>query len=276
MNEPENIKQRFEDARHKSVSFDYFLYACLEQERLERHAANSEGSLWRESSDFSESLALDAGLEKLLSWYTKKYPELKSSDVLNVERVVALVGPWVRMVEEFNTWVTGKTNAAIPPSNDTSEDATKFWAKIDGLVSKQLASSAEYYMRFLQWTYSVEVEETYVPGSRPPVGRYAPGMVRRFGTPGKSSAPANNSRGNDTGESRDEGVRAIKNVEDAIRTITKDPALSEILLAPANSFYRRMQHEAVKKAGLFSTSAGEGHDRAVKVLRIAPEGGGNY
>jgi hypothetical protein len=56
----------------------------------------------------------------------------------------------------------------------------------------------------------------------------------------------------------------------------KDNAnLGDITLQPQNSFLRRIQHKEVIKLGYISESVGEGHDRAVKIMRPGAEGSTN-
>ena len=57
------------------------------------------------------------------------------------------------------------------------------------------------------------------------------------------------------------------------QALDADPNLSEFTLPPANSFYRRLQHEEVKKIGYHSRSDGEGQQRSVVMLRYPPESG---
>ena len=57
----------------------------------------------------------------------------------------------------------------------------------------------------------------------------------------------------------------------AVRNLQKDSELEEVVLKPANSFYRRMQHEKAMEAGFKSFSVGEGQDRAVRLARNEDE-----
>ena len=60
---------------------------------------------------------------------------------------------------------------------------------------------------------------------------------------------------------------ALADVAEAIDRLERNPDLREIELRPTNSFFRRLQHSAVAKAGFVSESFGEGSQRALKVVR---------
>jgi hypothetical protein len=60
---------------------------------------------------------------------------------------------------------------------------------------------------------------------------------------------------------------ALADVQDAIKRLASEPGLDEVTLKPANSFYRRIQHQNIVDAGYSSFSVGEGSERAVKVSR---------
>jgi len=56
-------------------------------------------------------------------------------------------------------------------------------------------------------------------------------------------------------------------VDQAIASLADNLSLQEIILAPQNSYYRRLQHQKAVDAGFISDSVGEGKERAVKISR---------
>lgn len=56
-------------------------------------------------------------------------------------------------------------------------------------------------------------------------------------------------------------------VDQALASLAANLSLKEIVLAPQNSYYRRLQHQKAVDAGFVSDSVGEGKERAVKISR---------
>ena len=56
-------------------------------------------------------------------------------------------------------------------------------------------------------------------------------------------------------------------VDVAIQSLSSNLDIKEIVLAPQNSYYRRLQHQKAVDAGFSSDSVGEGKERAVKISR---------
>lgn len=60
---------------------------------------------------------------------------------------------------------------------------------------------------------------------------------------------------------------AEEEVATALKKLRENPSLQELNLRPANSFFRRIQHQIASDEGFTTISVGEGHNRAVKVCR---------
>lgn len=60
---------------------------------------------------------------------------------------------------------------------------------------------------------------------------------------------------------------SIAVVVKAARELRDNPGMLEFKLPPANSYYRLLQHQQVKKEGFFSRSEGEGQERALVITR---------
>jgi len=56
-------------------------------------------------------------------------------------------------------------------------------------------------------------------------------------------------------------------VDQAMQSLSANLDLKEIILAPQNSYYRRLQHQKAVDAGFISDSVGEGKERSVKISR---------
>ncbi|MCY4443564.1 MAG: hypothetical protein OXC44_02040 [Proteobacteria bacterium] len=118
------------------------------------------------------------------------------------------------------------------------------------------------------------------------------GSYKRHGSSNKSSANKNEVNGNQNpnykqnnamgggghkknGKKNTKSVQldkkkeqqVIVHVDQAIASLKEDKKLKEIVLAPQNSFYRRIQHQHVVDCGFASSSTGDHKKRSVKVLR---------
>lgn len=63
--------------------------------------------------------------------------------------------------------------------------------------------------------------------------------------------------------------KALQEARDAIESLKNNPTLSEVALAPGNSYIRRQQHALITEMGFGTESRGEGKGRSVFVKRGA-------
>lgn len=348
-------KQRVLEAQGRDVPLDLFLYSCLEQERILKAKAG-KGALvihWpvlgeEEGATPTEDLAampLAGLLTRMAVWYRDEFPALTARRVLDHEVLSEVVPPVVGFGRDLDRLYRSRTGETLPDF-EGSVGNHKFWDDIAQTVEEYFPNYKAYILRYLQWTHAVEKVETFEPGSRPPVGRFAPPPLRtgsdrggrggrsggrdgggRGGRDGGGRGPRDGGRdnrgprpprgprpdhqegfregprdGEREGRSFDRGPRdrgpreerrdrpprgdrgprrggggdeetakltesALAEVDQAIASLKSNPSLDEVTLKPANSYYRRIQHQKIVDSGYHSFSVGEGPDRAVKVAR---------
>lgn len=345
-------KQRVLDNQGKQVPVDLFLYSCLEIERTNRsmEAAGTPRIEWAAIAgqitalpEDMENLPLALILKKLVTWYRQKFPELSNSQPIDHERLLDVVEPLIALNLDLGK-VYRLKNGEDLPEYESSVGNNRAWDDIYTEIRDQFPAYQHLYNRYIQWSHAAEPVEIFEPGSRPPVGRYAPPPIRRPTSGGprggrddrgprggggrddrgprgprretgggagggsfSGGRPPREANGNNRFESRPPPRRgegegrgprqdrpdhnrpdrngprgpkvrdeaesakleeaAIRDVNEAIKTLKNDSSQSEMVLKPMNSFYRRLQHQCVVEAGFNSTSVGEGPDRAVRVSR---------
>lgn len=115
------------------------------------------------------------------------------------------------------------------------------------------------------------------PGDRNHRGGGAPDKRKSKDFGGNSSYPpknrdnrgpsrSNNDRPNKSSNNNAEEAESLKAVQESIQKLKKDN-LSELVLPPANSYFRRLQHKQIKQEGFNSESVGEGSERAVVIKK---------
>lgn len=288
------------------VNLDYFLYSCFEHEQASRSWPMNPDWRWPVVVDIQNQnpppVLNEKSLEDLildmLNWYADKYPTIDLK--IDHETLGDIIPVFMNLTQDLDTLVKAKTSDYLPAFEQDQKE--EVWEIVDRCFSSKLPQHASMFLRYLHWSHATQPPEiNFDPGSRPPVGRFAPNFhsrppqrdarpPRQERRPKPSSRPPreqNSKRGPRKGPPRgahkqgggeprkpDKKLEreSLKEVLLAVQTLNKNPDLEEYRLAPTNSFYRRLQHKQVKQEGLFSTSAGEGHDRSVVVLRSPPPG----
>ncbi len=189
-------------------------------------------------------------------------------------------------------------------------DQNSIWEAIDAAVESIIPNFSYYIKPYLRWVFVKKEEQTWDLGSRPPVGRHAPGAARRHsrGNSDSRGGSGNRRSGPPTGGPRSQGNRkdfgkesrdgrnrgsedrnasskrgpqrnghaeqekvALDAVRTAVEKLRQEPSLGEVRLNPSNSFFRRLQHKMAVAEGFYSFSTGEGPQRSVVVTRERPE-----
>ena len=194
---------------------DYFLFSCLEHERLlaasKDHpdhdiywpllAAGADGKY---SEDF-EATKLSALLTRMLGWYRDEFPELGDRRPGDHETMIDLVPKITALNRDVGELYRVKMKEELPEF-DKSVGNNKFWDDIIDGVNNFFSGYAHFIVRYIQWSHAAEPMDDFVPGSRPPVGRYAPPAMRaprpgggpgggRFGGGGGGGPRGGNDRG---------------------------------------------------------------------------------
>lgn len=204
-------KQRVLDARGHEVTVDYFLYSCLEQERLERAKKDSKehaikwpvlGAPGTEEGTVAPAAVSAAELGDLLcqlfAWYRDNFAALTSKRALDHEQLIEVVPPFVALCRDLADLHKQKTGADLPPFPAAEGEPATVWTEINASLASCFPTHQHLFKRYLQWTYATEKTEEFIPGSRPPIGRFAPPPLPRTG-PGRDSGRS--------GPGRDSGGR---------------------------------------------------------------------
>ena len=204
-------KQRVLDARGHEVTVDYFLYSCLEQERLERAKKDSKehaikwpvlGAPGTEEGAVAPAAVSAAELGDLLcqlfAWYRDNFAALTSKRALDHEQLIEVAPPFVALCRDLADLHKQKTGSYLPPFPTTEGEPAAVWTEINASLASCFPTHQHLFKRYLQWTYATEKTEEFIPGSRPPIGRFAPPHLPRTG-PGRDSGRS--------GPGRDSGGR---------------------------------------------------------------------
>ena len=183
-------KQQVLAARGQQVPVDFFLYSCLEQERLNKALGpNGGGIRWPKLAALTDSEQPDSkqhgpgfseGVKELMSWYSEQYPQLTDGRVLDHEHLAEVVAPFVAMCRDLADFYRLQTGEELPLLTAAAEP-TAAWQDIFSSLKQHFPKNQNFYQRFLEWSYATELTEEFIPGSRPPVGRYAPPPLPRAG-----------------------------------------------------------------------------------------------
>lgn len=261
----------------------------------------------KDQENIIETESYEELTKKLTNWYASSYPVLTKSNSVQLENASDIIQPVLMICEDISKLIDKKYQVKIPAF--IKEEANKeTW---DNSIN-EIVSSFPTYHRFislyLNWAYlnKNEKRSSYLHdlGDRPPVGKYAPGGGGDFDRdnrhgggrrPQRSSHNQDNrsrsfnqGRRNSSFQKKDNGPQdkqsknnkddkqehtTRKGVSQAIQKLIKDPNMQEIKLTPTNSYYRRIQHQQIKKEGYTSSSIGEGSERAVVIYKDKKEGG---
>jgi len=190
------LKQRVKNAQGKEVHSDYFLFSCLERERMIKYLGTQ---YWQElrwpvldNGDPAAAVAdkdLAQLVDGLCAWYSESFESLRSNKALDYEHLNEVVPPFVDLTHDLFRVSTQKTGDRFPASNDTEEDAINLWNGLRSAIQKCFPGYSHLFIKYLEWAYAIETVEQIEIGSRPPVGRYAPPMRLRQGGTGPGSRP---------------------------------------------------------------------------------------
>ena len=277
-----SIKDQFVGKADQEVSKDYFLYSCWEEEVTQQAMEDDYQKSLRWPSLHQTEFMLEAGnaqLEALFQWYKETHPLLSDAVPLIYEKLPYFLTPFAYFLFDLKMYLGLRCSAqrGVPD---------------DALLQAMLGFTEVYFPRhaavmgaYMTWSLQKPAKESYDLASFPPVGRYAK-ILRKFQGRFQGAAPFSGNRGPSSGShsgnrgpthSRDRHPRAhnpgdeaatevgLKEVERGIASLTADVALAEIILAPQNSFVRRLQHQRVLDRGFTSHSTGEGDLRTVVI-----------
>ncbi|MBM4250918.1 MAG: hypothetical protein FJ146_03030 [Deltaproteobacteria bacterium] len=218
-------KQRVIAARGQEVNVDYFLFSCLEQERLERaQGAGTPPLQWPGlTSGATQQAEVTQPFESLVSelcqWYSDRFPELTSNRKIDHEQLVEVVPAFVAMCRDLADLFKIKSDQNLPALPVAAGIDRSPWDAIEGAIRRFFSSNSHLFLRYLSWAHGAERVEEFVPGSRPPVGKYAPPPLPRSG-----SRDARTGRSDRLSGSKGKGDRGGKHEKPEFRTRNERPS----------------------------------------------------
>lgn len=203
------LVERYRRASGQDVPLDYFLYACLENERTIEAKGGRRPIQWPNLTDLSEEdLAEEINsqkysdlIEDLMSWYSANYPDLSSSTPWDFSLLSEVVPPLACMVHDLGEVHKKKFDEPIPEVVDDHIPNHDTWNALQDTSDRLFGRKSKYILRYLEWIYAKNQPEIVEPGSRPPVGRFSPNYRpggERGGPRGKPGG-AGRGRGGDRG-----------------------------------------------------------------------------
>ncbi len=215
------VKDRFKAAESSDVPLDYFLFSCHEAELTHRSVKKDNPVTWPSIDDIEPDMSDDGQLrdaiQDLLSWYAAQFPQLKSPEYINFGRLAEIADPIARLSIDVRTMVSKLTGTDFhigeSGENESNPRHNQIWDILQEFVSQIFRQHSGLYLKYMQWCYEAPKNEIIEPGSRPPVGRFAPPMRSRGGDrgprPGGGDRPprGDHQRGGDRGGGRHQGRR---------------------------------------------------------------------
>lgn len=207
-------KDRVREAAGKDVGVDYFLYVCLEHEKmLKSPGSETTRKCWPSLKGVTpgdplpieiKDEPLDAVIEDLLAWYIANTPEVKAMRPLDHEVLNGVIPAVIGMTRDIELAVHLKTGE---PLGSYERNGNKIWTTIEAAYQRAFPRHHTLFGRYLQWLHAPEGNSTEVViGDRPPVGKFAPPPPRRTSGPGGGGGyggggdrPPRPQRGNDRG-----------------------------------------------------------------------------
>lgn len=281
------VLDHFLESKNKAVNIDYFLFACLEEERLQNYRDN-----------YSDTQYSD--LKSIILAHKGQNLELTSTQVLDHGQVTEIVPGFIKMLNALTSFLKSKNDGKLPAKAKDNED----WNTIAKLIAETFPNYSDYMNQYINWRYTVTTKEKLDLSSIPPSGRFiklhnrnSPGAFerkppRKDGPRGRSdrkfdnrkskpssdrkfndrkSKPSSDRKFNSDRNNKQNEIKkkreqaAMKEAKESAQLMLSNKELQEVILAPQNSFLRRKQHQIIEDLGLKSSSVGEGNDRSVKI-----------
>jgi hypothetical protein len=209
-NTKKSVKQRLLALQGQKAPIDLFLFACWEQEKTLKALSQPPKSKTQRAPAFAPvSRGWNAHLNEPLveqgeagfmtawdlccRWYQNQFPDLFTDATFDHEYLALLIAPTVDLVKDLCRIYKHCHSEDLPlfPSLEQKDQqqpvAKNIWNFIEKTMGIYFKSSSDLIMEYLRWSFREEVVETFEPGSRPPVGRFAPPPPRRefgFGAKG--------------------------------------------------------------------------------------------
>lgn len=266
--------------RNKSqceVSRDYFLYhalqyeSCLGVENSKKFVVTSSWiQLQNKVTDFSSDLP------RMTTWYRQNFPVFKADDSLTFETLYFYLPIFIDYIAEARRlWEL--THKKPPPEYDQNS----FWAKLLALLRTEVSYS-HLAIPYLHWRYGRR-KTVPVPPNQSPPNPFAERRIfsdrrghsnhrerrnhKEFVERKEPASRRNSSTRCETHATTSLTAEMTNEIREAV-TLMKNNRHQEVILKPANSYYRRLQHKMVANMGFTSVSVGDNREsRAVKIVQ---------
>ncbi len=268
--------QRFRKIKDDPMALDTFLYACLELENIYQVRQSEKvlggasfESLVLNSSEETIPETFPEALQELISWYKAQRLSHLTQNILNYESAKEVIPIVLSFKYDLNALLKKFDKARnwyfdFEKSSDYPE-----WNLLTEKISQSFPEwFAMRLTQFLAWNYSDVQEKNYELGERPPVGRYTPPHFIRMKTPNfQKKADVVKFPPRDEKAQEELVKECLAEVSESIQKLKESEELEVLALKPRNSYLRRLQHQEVVQAGLFSYSEGEADKRAVVISK---------
>lgn len=275
----------FRDKSQQEVTRDYFIHyvmqheSCLAVENSKKYVLVPSWLAMNEQTD-----SYHQSLQAMTDWYWQNFSIIAEDKALTFDNLYGYVPVFLTYLDEARRlWQEFHTDAELPAYREDAE----FWCDLVSIL-KQRSKHQHLIMPYLQWRYGSRTIKSFPQHNHPP----NPFTEERFFKPRRDSYrptdKATNNRSTDRqrppmkprGNREDHRRRPTSNQRDglsaemtaeiksAVALLQDDSTKKEVTLRPANSYYRRLQHQAVANLGFGSRSINKGNnERAVRVVR---------
>lgn len=264
---------------HREISRDYFLYNALQYESclgVENSKKFVVTSSWIQRQNKIADFATD--LPRMTAWYRQNFPVLKANDPLTFANFYFYLPVIIDYIAEARRlWEL--THDKPPPVYD---DKDSFWAGLLTLLQTEI-SYGHLVIPYLHWRYG-EKKAVSIPADQIPPNPFAERrsfsdrrgsgdrkerrsrkeFSERKGRVNRHDIPAHQ----DVRVTTNLTVEMTNEIQEAVTLMKKNDGHPGVILKPANSYYRRLQHKMVSNMGFTSVSVGTSREnRSVKIVR---------
>ena len=167
----------------KSVSQDYFLYTCLEEQRtlnavFKKNLGLIHSFRWPKLVDSEKKVTttqdsfenLSKELRALVTWYSEEYQELKQ-ELKELEQQDRTVRPFMLMIFDIQELMKKLTGSSLPKIADKDTERAPVWDEIKKIFEDVVPARSQLAQSYLHWLYK-DISEEPLDIKAPPVGRY--------------------------------------------------------------------------------------------------------
>ena len=167
-----SVRDRMVKSLGRDIRLDYFLYSVREAiatlDSMEKLAP--EGHSQVAVAFAGDGDGFIAAVRELARWYRQKYETLSFSAALDYELLGDVLDPIAYFVYDLKV-MAKKSGQEIP---FIGAEPPGFWRDCFPILKEELGRTGDWLTKYLAWEFRCQEDESVIPGSRPPIGRYAP------------------------------------------------------------------------------------------------------